>query len=160
MELALRNSLNSIFAKHERSRQADQDAVALEDKIKRRLAMFRDVRDTKFRPVMEAVGSYLMTKGFEYEILTFEADGNAPPRERETRFCFHVIKPPRRHDAREYPGLSVMCDPFSNTVRFRMNRMWSGSGAGYAPTGAMTIEEADLGAFQDQMLTFLAAAFR
>jgi hypothetical protein len=160
MELALRNSLNSIFAKHERSRQDDKDAAALEDKIARRLATFRNARDAKYRPVMDAVGSYLTSKGFEHEILLFEADGNAPPRERESRFCFHVIKPPRRGDARDHPGLSVVCDPFSNTVRFRMNALWTGGGAGFTPTGAMTIEEADLGAFQDQMLAFLAAAFR
>ena len=160
MEFALRKSLNSIFAKHENARPVDQDAATLEDKINQRLAAFRDLRETKYRPVMEAVGSYLVTKGFEHEIVVFEADEAAAPRDRESRVCFHVIEPPLTLDAREYPGLSVVCDPFSNTVRFRMNQTWSGVGAGFAPTGAMTIEEADLGAFQNQMLAFLAAAFR
>ncbi|WP_020180095.1 hypothetical protein [Methylopila sp. M107] len=160
MELAFRNSLNSIFSRLDRSRRSDSDSAALHDKVERRLAIFREARETKFRPVMDAVGAYLMAKGMEHEILIFEPEPNAPPHDRESRFCFHVIRPPRRQDAREYPGMSVACDPFSNTVRFRTNRVWTGGSAGFAPTGAMAIEEVDLAVFQDQMLAFLAAAFR
>ena len=105
---------------------------------------------------MDAVGKYLLSRGFQYEIYEAHDGYDGFGGETEAKIGFALVRPPRIYRLHEYPGLAVICEKHSKTVRFHARMCWPTGGGQAGPFGSVTIDELTTDLVKEKLLRVIS----
>jgi hypothetical protein len=164
MKDAIQAGLDAVFDKHEESKRAVAAAkLALETKESEFLRAFLEAAGTMVRPAMEAIGSYIQTRGYDYGIATREdgyEEGDPGRRHTSASIAFELRFGSLSPGVPETPGVTVVCDKVKQRVRFYENTTAGGRTGHSGSTGEVELSALTAELVQQKILDVVAEVFR